>query len=628
MRFQVTFDGSTVVDNPIGWDEITTTITQVEDVRGLVVQQESSVQFEGTAYSYLKSAYDSNYCASVTCDYDLDCGSGFTSFYKGIILLKDVEFDIYNCIAAVDVKDDSYLAKIQNNKKAKAVIDVGISKNGDPLAPNITPVTPISIEFLNPDDGMSYSSAKTGREVYRVYDTLRFLIDYMTDGTVGFESDYFNTGEGQYTYITTGLIASTGAGTAPNISYEDFFNELNKLFNIGFAIEESGGNPVIRIENITALFNSTTTAVFNNVNSLKLSTDIDVLYASVRVGDSNHTKADDLPTFSGFPDIRFLSFDEEDYTVVGECSEDKVLDLVSDWVIDSNTIQDIVGNGNDDFDEDILFIQVDSGLTTTENGIDPTNPTTQTYFPYNAILNNKSKIERWFEGIPNSIAKYLSDSLVDTYAAHSNANQNVPASYALCAFQIEDSDPSTLYDNTAGNYKYTSPANGVYTFELEASFTSSLVPTGGGVAIEFRRYDSGASLVDTQTFGIGIFVNPTSFTFSATFYLDVGDYVQIYAQRGAVVATITLLSGSISRCIATENGGGQYEATGDALRFKLLTFDTPVEVAQMLAMMANTKGKIELTSRNGISTYGWIRELPFKLNEMVSQVVLVTDDTP
>ena len=642
MILRVTLDGTEVL-NPVSWKEVSTSIQRINDgVRVIGVQFLADVQFTKEAYTLLLNKYNSTeegegFCSTVTVLWEYDLGQGFITYFDGLIILKDVTFDITNCIATTDIKDNSFYSKIDINKKVKAKLDVGYSKNADfDAAPNITPVTPVAIDFLSPDTGASFGTPQI-HDVYLVNDAFRFLIAFMTDGTVDYISDYFGSGgDAEGVGILTCVDLESMAGiSVPDISFEDLFQEINKKFNIAIVRDDnSDGTPRIRIEPIIDLFSPTVVATFENVNKVEYGTNQDQLYSRVDVGAE-----DTLDVVGGAgvatPQIRFITFLKEDYGVLGNCNLDQVLDLVSNWIIDSNVIYDIVLNANDDYQDNIAIIHVNLATSETVN-TDVFN--TATSFPYNIFLNNQNSIDRWFQGIPNAIQKFLGNNN-NTFNALKTIDQSLTSGvYSLIAFENDSTgggtDPGGNYDNTATNYDYTAPADGLYTFEVGYVIET---PNPGGVTglIQIDRRNGGGSIDFAEfqyfaggPFGSVTYPNPNSDIFSWTTYMNAGEFIKIFAEGNITGGATTFKAASFFRCTATDTGGGIYAPATDILRYKTYDFEAPITVDQAIAVMADTKGKIALTSRNGFSSYGWINEIEFDLETQIAKVQLLTDDTP
>jgi len=60
------------------------------------------------------------------------------------------------------------------------------------------------------------------------------------------------------------------------------------------------------------------------------------------------------------PPTRLKAYKEENYTIAGTCNLDNTLDLVNDeFIIDSNTIEDLLTNQNEEWDDKIFMIDTD-----------------------------------------------------------------------------------------------------------------------------------------------------------------------------------------------------------------------------------------------------------------------------
>ena len=74
------------------------------------------------------------------------------------------------------------------------------------------------------------------------------------------------------------------------------------------------------------------------------------LFSSVKFGSPRSG------TTGTFPQITFLSWNDEEFIVSGQCNTDNELDLTVAFVTNSNVIEAILG-GDTSFDDDIVFIQ-------------------------------------------------------------------------------------------------------------------------------------------------------------------------------------------------------------------------------------------------------------------------------
>ena len=142
------------------------------------------------------------------------------------------------------------------------------------------------------------------------------------------------------------------------------FDNLNKIYDIGFAIELDGsGNPTLRIEKSEFFKNKTSIIQLNNVENITMAMNKDELYSDVKVGSKEYNIDSNLT----LPPFRLKGFREEVYSFAGQCNEEKQLNLLNDFVIDSNEIEDALVNGNTDRLNDIFLIDTDSLIRGLKN---------------------------------------------------------------------------------------------------------------------------------------------------------------------------------------------------------------------------------------------------------------------
>jgi hypothetical protein len=178
-----------LVDEPIGLSDIEITIERDAEIRGLLVKFTSELGFIGSGYDALITKRDEGIVTITDVLIQYQDSGVWKDLFEGIIFTADISYNLTKKIATATVEDNSFTARINNNKNIDASFDVGKSKNGEV----ITAVTPVDIDFFDPVDNLAtyfYPDIKC----YKVFDCFRFIIDFMTDGNVGFESDFFDTG--------------------------------------------------------------------------------------------------------------------------------------------------------------------------------------------------------------------------------------------------------------------------------------------------------------------------------------------------------------------------------------------------------------------------------------------------
>jgi len=176
-----------LVSDPINWADFEENIVRDDIVKGLFPKYEIKLNFNGNGFAYLyeqKRVY--GFCKIVQLRIDMKCSSGnYDAYFNGYIFISDVDFNRGTCIAECPVIDDNYAARIFNNKAIKTYLDTGKSKSGS----DIPAATYYDIQVFSPQDA-GYL-ADTRRLIF-LYDAFKFLVDFMTDGRVGFESEYLD----------------------------------------------------------------------------------------------------------------------------------------------------------------------------------------------------------------------------------------------------------------------------------------------------------------------------------------------------------------------------------------------------------------------------------------------------
>jgi len=304
-----------------------------------------------------------------------------------------------------------------------------------------------------------YTGALADRNVYEVKEALDFLVRFMTDNEVkGVVSDYlsdttnFNDG---LLYILTGEELRLKDQDAPDVSFEDLFRNLRRTHNLSFAFEKINGDTVMRIEEQEFFFDQTESLTIRNIKDLELSTDKDRLFSHLELGNETSTTGS-FPT-----DVRFFVFVEEQYAIQGRSIVDRVLDLKNDFITDTNVFMDIVENNNDGFDDDILIVQGEAGGVLALQFATPV-------VHYNTGFKNSEIVNRFLNGIPNSIAKFLTvDSTKCLIGATGQNIISTPSGSFVSAQLLYTNETPPFFDS--GN-------NFVSTPDIDGNLSYYLIP--------------------------------------------------------------------------------------------------------------------------------------------------------
>src|SRR4029078_12875721 len=88
-----------------------------------------------------------------------------------------------------------------------------------------------------------------------------------------------------------------------------------------------------------------------------------------------------------FPEgIDWLGFKEEEYNVLGNCGSDTTLDLVSDYIISSNVIEDAIETPSNNYEGQFAFIECREYHTGVHLAIQTNNLTATPPYYYNQGL--------------------------------------------------------------------------------------------------------------------------------------------------------------------------------------------------------------------------------------------------
>lgn len=528
MGLRVKLDDIILEDTPRGWDKAVIKSKRGKALKGLFLTYSSDLEFWGDGFEYINNVMEEDYCNTIKVTIETnDCNDNgeWEVEFNGVIQIPQISrFIVQENIIQTKIFDDTFDAKINNNKSIKAYVDVGLSKNG--VVIDAAPSN--SISMFDPTDNFQLYEPNPCSG-YRVYDCFKFILDHITDGEIGFKSDLFST-----TYYNWMLFNGkelrlrNGGGDQLEVSFKELIKELNKKCNISFAIEPDDGIDYdfrLRLEETSYFEQDDAILTLDNVPDITMSFNRDELYSNVEIG----SKSFDDDIVLSYPPLNFKAFKEEDYTLLGQCNVDKTLKLVSDYVIDSNIIEDVIVNAIEKYDKKTFLIVtdgtyalkykeygvalsegaatsatafklVDSGATFITDGVaigdmvanittgvaagvtavDSETQlslnlnimfTTDNYqvrgkpFNYNNPLTNIKVIERFSGGLPNSVIKQLSTSSIANFLASTTAD--ISGSSNPVPFNDDSTTPNFdtggFYD-AATNFDYTIPNNGIYGF--------------------------------------------------------------------------------------------------------------------------------------------------------------------
>lgn len=658
---KVVIGGTPIEETPLGWQDFTTTLRMDRELKALFEIVEVPLTFFFDGYTLLKNAFDTNgYCYSlpVTIYRENNVGQ-YIVIFNGTLFFKDIEFTegVEGYSAKCQLTDNSFFAKIYNNRNIKAKIYVPRSKSDA----TISQAAYSRIRFFQPSNGTYYSHLTgAGYERndtgFKIYDVLRFLVDFISDGTVQFESTYFGpTGQGAGAMITCGLVPRftsnvVGVGITqelfeenfPDLSFSEVLTELDKVYNLGVVASFNGATPTLRIEELSYLRPNTTLLNMPNVEKLKRKTALEYLPAKLKVGSEIITDE----TFLSFPsDIRFVGTKEEEYIIVQDCNTDREENWVNSWILDTNTIEDLLINPltvpttNDNV---IILVNCTYDISSDQDAIKSNWLAIAPPYYYNEAYTNANKALRHLGSVPASIAAYLS-ATDDTFTAEStNTDPAFPLYYnngtdpeRLIECDSEITDPSSNYNNAA--FYYDIPTTGVYTFYGLVKFelyNNSGTVRNNNTTVFLRRTDSANVLIsETAVVTIPSSLAATSsqiFSISGTAATigNATDRIYLYIKVEDDLINYRIYTLAQYGCTSTSNGGGVYQEY-DPNDFPIIRnqFEYPMTFTDFLSLKAQPLGLLSFGVANSKTYFAWIEEIKYKHFGEASSFTLISNET-
>jgi hypothetical protein len=414
----------TEITPPNNFEKFTEDLIRNETKRHVYYDFPISLEFIGDGYDILDTQYKVNYNSQLRFKVTEQTENAVVVLFDAFIKVSNITFDLVRKVAICQIDDVTYQAYIFSNYSVEVGCGAGTSKNGI----DITSIQSLGLTVYNPVNGVD--EAET-RRAFDVKDAMSMLVAYVSDNSLTFESDWYDgLSDNEKLAIVTGFELRNHSGrTAPIVSLEDLFNELWKKFNLYLIIENPINSAVVRLEQESYLYGGPDVDILYCEN-LSRSMDFERLYSTIKIGSSKFIK--ERSTAFLFPYLRLFSFCEETYNLEGVINVDNTLELISEYIIDTNVIQDVIVNDNDEYDEEIFLIQYNSTTNAAVKGdyFDTVDPASRLY---NETLLNSNVADRF---------KYLGNLVLQTGEVTSGfrATQTIGENYIRDFNNIGDTE--------------------------------------------------------------------------------------------------------------------------------------------------------------------------------------------
>lgn len=491
MAFKFYIDNQ-LTDQPLNGTELLTTIKRDSEMGAFLITQDVTLVYGKvnlldpgviSGYDYLKTRYDQGVCDSAdVVIYDQVSDTETYRVYTGTISVVDMEVDEQRYFLSTKIDDNSFYSFIKNNQNVPFSLFADTTKNGEPISP--PPIWEVS--FF---DAATYTTVTPPVLGYRIYDVLRFLIPAISDNKVTFESDFLLSmtvsGTPLELFIFDGF-AISNPGTSPNITATlgKILSELYKLKNISFYIDQNDpDNPVLRLERSDWFYLGTDILTFSSPLYLTSNIKQTKFYGTIRTG-ADYNPCGLPPVYNWNCGTSYYGHKDEVYTPYGQCNNENELNLINEFIIASNAINDqAIGGTTDNYDKVFLVecFQIDYiNLTADTIGWDTYATAPERH--YNVGLNNVNKV--WLHGGNfQSALTNTQNAGTDIFKASLGSDEIImdqtPGNSLLSTFTSPtvvvpipfadelgggNYDPGGNYDNVT-DFIYTVPTDGSYSFK-------------------------------------------------------------------------------------------------------------------------------------------------------------------
>jgi hypothetical protein len=660
--FKYYLNGTEIQDGPDKWDAIDTSIKR-DELTGILLY-DSNMRFTTYGgqdlYIALDSAWNVNRFGESTFDIYQRSGSiGYVLVHAGTIFHSDIEFNLINRSINFRTEDRGYYAMINNNKSIEVNLDQSSSKNEVTIG-----VCPsFMLDMHKVSDGTIYPDQ---RVAYRIYDVLEWLIRFMSDDRIGFESETFGTGGIYDGYcIVAGHEMIEADGTiSPRVSWGKLSEDLQKRFNVRFAIIGTMDRPILKCESYERFYTGDVSYTIPTIpDEVVMKIDTNVIYSGVNVGSEDYETTSSLT----FPDVQYLiSFKTENLYFKGTNNIDRTLDLVGSYVISNSSIEVVLEqlSGYENYDDKQFIIHYDTATDTT---ID-TNWTATSGHLYNEPLTNINILSRWAIAFPNEVTanffdpdanrfKAVRTSSLSSYIQTVN-DDDLDNNNGLESFTIQFNDdytdgydPGTNYGDTTPQGTpvgqtasfYTAPIGGLYNFSAVLNMKIQQYSTAFTLIGKrkknwrIRFIKSTGEIFDCSTFetpkeegqynftlsGSCVTYMNTADTMEVRMFLDIENANTYSAERWVQWAFDT---GSYFMSNGIDIGGGTL-TPADPEQYKSVKIKCsyPITLADYFTIRESKEGLIKVPISSTKAINGWVENIKFDHSSGEATFELVSD---
>jgi hypothetical protein len=448
---------------------------------------EMQLQFCGQAFQYIADKVRNDVCTDIGFTIaDADCNI----LYFGTIQPAMCELQFGNCTGKTQVKDTSFSAYIQNYTNVEVQPFSTKTKN----CYDLDSVLRLVQFYSDPNN----QTTIVKRNAFDVLELMQYILNYVSDNKIQIVSNYLTSNN---LLIALGSSLRNYAGGIdaiyPKLTFEQLFIEVRKKTKIYLGIEyDAGGNPYLRIEPEDYFFSETiplfniTEVVYNTIQKF----DENRNFNQISVGSSTYQVEEGNPIY--YDQLRYTAWNDDAFIGCGSCSGDKnsELDLISDFVIDSNCIYEALNTsstGSYAKDSNIFMLQYDKATNIVITTLDVAS----SKYYYNDGLRNDQVLANWIDYYGKCLA--IQRQAKNGFLVKSTGLvENVYWDLLMCCTLNYDEFDTIVYDNESNlstgmiNHAKGSCGSGSGSGLLfNDSFVQFTAPTNGNYAFQVKLDD-------------------------------------------------------------------------------------------------------------------------------------------
>ncbi len=633
-------------DLPVGLEDLEEILFLDLELHTYLIKYEIPLKFWGDGFKFINDQKKINgFCKKISGRIEVPETQG-VNVIRFFFYLTDCQFQHTTNTCEVEIIDDTYGAFISDARDIKISPLAANSRDGSGL----TPVTSTNITLFTPLTGVNLG---TDAKMYKLGDVFDHLVRYLSNDDLQTSYDFL-TDTNNFCLSSHFYIFNRGTDSDIQFSLKEVVSNMFKLFDFWFKMDQTTQPATFTaVQGEDNFFGTPGGITFANIRDLTEEFYQERFFSTVKVGDEDAIIQRSGSTYQ-LPTVPLVGFREEIYNAANDCVLEKELDLASEWIIDHNKIEQMLGSTT--YEEKAVLIYCDTtvGVGDAYKG---TYALQGAMRYYNEELLNFKVLNR--HNIGTNLSQALGISTDDFLAWQSaDVTYTTTGGFTIIAFDDDTApegfDTGANYD--AVNFRYIAPQTGSYKFEVGLEYTIDGIQDDanfgfdGTLTIEIRiiRKNSVGTTLQTKEFDIVHLAetDPASPVLEirfADFFLESTDYVEVQLRRTFLYAGATnsvtffgvhtlpiptdadTYGGCYFKTAFIFNNGGTID-TGALKDYKAsaLKFDGfPIPADNWNSIKANPTQSIYVNN-GGANAECWVKEIRRNIKHSTSKVEMLT----